>query len=91
MTDFINIDPDFSISEVVLEESNKQGFIEELIINEFDLGFFVTAKLTWSGEKVWTLTTRREKDKARVFKDLTRLNEFLKEKINTKEVKIIRN
>ena len=90
MTDFINIDPDFSISEVVLEESNKQGFIKELIINEFAGGFFITAKLAWSGQKVWTLTTRREKDKARIFKDLTRLNDFLKEKIYTEEVKIIR-
>ena len=43
MTDFINIDPDFSISEVVLEESNNQGFIKELIINEFNDGFFITA------------------------------------------------
>jgi len=90
MTDFINIDPDFSISEVVLEESNKQGFIKELIINEFEGGFFITAKLAWSGQKVWTLTTGREKDKARIFKDLTRLNDFLKEKIYTEEVKIIR-
>lgn len=90
MTDFINIDPDFSISELVLEESNKQGFIKEIMINEFDSVFFITAKLAWSGEKVWTLTTRREKDKARIFKDLTRLNEFLREKIYTEEVKIIR-
>ncbi len=44
----------------------------------------------WHGQKVWTLTTRREKDKARIFKDLTRLNDFLKEKIYTEEVKIIR-
>mgnify|MGYP003591052381 CR=1 FL=1 len=92
MTGFINIDPDFSISEVVLEESNKQGFIKELIINEFDDGFFITAKLAWSGQKVWTLTTRREKDKARIFKDLTRLNDerknlYRRSKNNKNQVK----
>lgn len=86
----LNIDPADSISEVVLEESQKQGVIVSLVINEICDGFYLTAKLNWSGEKIWTLTTRRDKNKPRIFKDLTRLNDYLKEKVRTDKVLISR-
>lgn len=86
----IQIDPDLAITENVIETSHQQGFITELIIYEVDGGFYITVKLTWSGDKVWYLTTRREKDTPRIFKSLNTLNDYLREKVYTKELKIVR-
>ncbi|MDV7561162.1 hypothetical protein R4576_18350 [Acinetobacter baumannii] len=86
----LKIDSDLSITEQILESSHKQGFITELTINEVPEGFYLTVTLTWSGTKVWYLTTRREKDTPRIFKNLDRLNEYLKDKVFTEEVKIVR-
>ena len=86
----LKIDPDFALTENVIETSQKQNFITELVIHEVDDGFYITVKLTWSGDKIWYLTTRRDKDSPRIFKSLSRLNEYLKEKVYTKELKIVR-
>jgi hypothetical protein len=87
----LKIDPDFALTENVVEASHKQNFITELVIHEVDDGFYITVKLAWSGDKIWYLTTRRDKDSPRIFKSLSRLNEYLKEKVYTKELKFIRS
>lgn len=84
------IDPDFSITENIIEAAQKQKFITDLAINEIEGGFYITVKFTWSGEKKWYLTTRRDRDCPRIFKSLSRLNEYLKEKVYTNELKIVR-
>lgn len=86
----LKIDPDYALTENVIETSHKQDFITKLVIHEIDDGFYITVKLTWSGEKIWYLTTRRDKHSPRIFKSLSRLNDYLKEKVYTKELKIVR-
>lgn len=87
----IKINPELAVTENVLETSQTQGFITELVIHEANEGFYITVKFTWSADKIWYLTTRREKETPRIFRSLSRLNEYLKEKVYTKELKIVRS
>ena len=41
--------------------------------------YFVTVQIQWSGEKVWYLTTRRDRDRPRRFRDLSVLVRLLRE------------
>lgn len=86
----LKIDPDFSIVETVIENSHKHNYVYDLSIHEIDEGFYITVRLTWSGSKIWYLTTRRDRYTPRIFKSLSRLNDYLKEKLYTHEVKLIR-
>ncbi len=55
----------------VLKQSRGQGLPE---------WFYILAQLLSEPNKQWYLTTRRDRDSPRLFKDLKRLNEHLKDK-----------
>lgn len=82
--------PANSVLEGDLELAVQQGTLKKLVIAEIDSGYYVTAQLKWSGSKEWYLTTRRERFQPRVFKDLRRLNDLLRESIPTDSVEILR-
>ena len=83
--------PENSILENDLELAVLQQTLKQLTIAETLEGFYVIAKLQWTGNKDWYLTTRRERERPRLFKDLRRLNEHLKTAYPTDRVEILRN
>lgn len=83
--------PANSILEGDLELAVQQQTLKKLTIAETPDGFYVVAQLKWAGNKEWYLTTRRERDQPRLFKDLKRLNDHLKADYPTDSVEILRN
>lgn len=83
--------PANSILEGDLELAVQQQTLKKLAVAETADGFYVIAQLKWAGAKEWYLTTRRERTKPRLFKDLKRLNEHLKVAYPTESVEILRN
>jgi len=83
--------PANSILEGDLELAMQQQTLQKLIIAETPEGFYIIAILKWAKNKEWYLTTRRDRDRPRIFKDLNRLNEHLKEAYPTDSVEIVRN
>lgn len=83
--------PANSILEGDLELAVQQQTLKKLTIAETPDGFYVVAQLKWAGNKEWYLTTRRERDQPRLFKDLKRLNDHLKTAYPTDSVEILRN
>lgn len=83
--------PANSILEGDLELAVQQQTLKKLVVAETPEGFYVVAQLKWAGNKEWYLTTRRERTKPRLFKDLKRLNDHLKEAYPTDSVEILRN
>lgn len=83
--------PSNSVLESDLELAVVQGTLTKLSIVETSHGFFVVARLHWSSDKDWYLTTRRERYRPRLFKDLNRLNDFLRETCPTDAVELVRN
>lgn len=83
--------PANSILEGDLELAVQQQTLKKLTIAETPDGFYVVAQLKWAGNKEWYLTTRRERDQPRLFKDLKRLNDHLKMAYPTDSVEILRN
>jgi len=80
-----------SIIEADLKIAVEQQTITELRIMEIRGGFYVTLKFKWSGNKIWYLSTRRDRATPRVFISLTRLNDFLRDSVPTGEVLLLRN
>ncbi len=68
-----------SILEGDLELAAKQQTIHKLIVMETPEGFYVIAKFLWAKDKEWYLTTRRNRSEPRLYKDLIRLNNNMKE------------
>lgn len=68
-----------SLLEPQLSEAVKQGMLGALQVMESEDGYFVVIKLLLDINKTWYLTTRRERDNPRLFKDLNRLFQYLKE------------
>lgn len=83
--------PANSILEGDLELAVQQQTLKKLTIAETPDGFYVIAQLKWAGNKEWYLTTRREREQPRLFKDLKRLNDHLKTAYPTDSVEILRN
>lgn len=82
--------PANSILEGDLELAVQQETLKKITIAETAEGFYVIAQLKWAGNKDWYLTTRRERTKPRLFKDLNRLNELLRDSYPTEMVELIR-
>lgn len=82
--------PANSVLEGDLELAVQQGTLKKLVIAEIPEGYYVIAQLRWSSNKDWYLTTRRERYQPRVFKDLKRLNDLLRESIPTESVELLR-
>lgn len=83
--------PANSILESDLELAVQQETLEKMIVAETPEGFYLIVTLKWSGTKEWYLTTRRERTKPKLFKDLNRLNEHLKETYPTAGFEFLRN
>lgn len=83
--------PANSLLESDLELAIQQQTLLKLTISETDAGFYVVVHLKWDEQKKWYLTTRRDRHTPRVFKDLNRLNENLKEFFPTEHVELLRN
>lgn len=83
--------PANSVLEGDLELAVQQQTLKKIQVAETPEGFFVIAQLKWAGNKEWYLTTRRERTKPRLFKDLRRLNDLLKVAYHTDTVEILRN
>lgn len=83
--------PGNSLLEGDLELAIKQESLKKLTVAETVHGFYVIAQLKWAGNKEWYLTTRRDRTKPRLFKDLKRLNDHLKVAYPTDSIEILRN
>lgn len=83
--------PSNSVLEGDLELAVQQQTLTKLSIAETSEGFYVVARLRWADDKDWYLTTRRERTRPRLFKDLSRLNDFLRESYPTEAVELLRN
>jgi hypothetical protein len=83
--------PANSILEGDLDLAVQQQTLKKLKVMETPEGFFVIAQLKWAGNKEWYLTTRRERTKPKLFKDLKRLNDHLKEAYPTDSFELHRN
>lgn len=83
--------PANSILEGDLELAVQQETLKKLIVAETPEGFYVVVQLKWAGTKDWYLTTRRERTKPKLFKDLKRLNDHLKETYPTDRFELLRN
>ncbi len=80
-----------SILEGDLEFAAKQQTINEVMIMETPEGFYVIVTFTWATGKEWYLTTRRNRTAPKLYKDLIRLNNFMKEICPNKGFELIRN
>ncbi|WP_265299998.1 hypothetical protein [Verminephrobacter eiseniae] len=83
--------PANSILEGDLEIAVQQQALDKLTVAETPDGFYVIIQFKWAKNKQWYLTTRRERMKPRLFKDLIRMNRHLKEICPTQSIEILRN
>lgn len=83
--------PENSILEGDLEIAVLQKSVVSLKVMETPEGFYVVVQLKWAKDKDWYLTTRRERNKPKVFKDLKRLNDHLREVYPTENFELLRN
>jgi len=83
--------PENSILEGDLELAVLQKTINKLKVMETTQGFYVVVLLKWVEGKEWYLTTRRNRNAPKIFKDLKRLNDHLKEVYPTDSFELIRN
>lgn len=56
----------------------QQQTLSRLRVMETDVGFYVVAEFVWSKDKIWYLTTLRNRTQPKIYKDLRRLNGVLK-------------
>ena len=80
-----------SILEGDLELAAQQETLDKLFAMETPEGFYVIARFIWAKEKDWYLTSRRHRTKPRVYKDLTRLNKYIKEIFPSIGFEVLRN
>lgn len=83
--------PENSILESDLEIAVLQNAIKELKVMETPEGFYVVVLLKWAKGKEWYLTTRRDRYMPKVFKDLKRLNDHIREAYPTDRFTLFRN
>ena len=74
-----------SLLEPEFRDAAMQGVIAHLEILETPHDgatsrvYFVAARMQWSGEKLWYLTTRRDRDTPRKFRDISALLRLLRD------------
>ncbi len=83
--------PENSILEGDLELAVLQRALDKLKVMETPEGFYVIANVKWSENKDWYLTTRRDRCTPKIFKDLKRLNDHLKQMYPTDSFELFRN
>ena len=83
--------PENSILEGDLELAVIQNTLDELKVMETTEGFYVVVLLKWAEGKEWYLTTRRDRFMPKVFKDLKRLNDHIREAYPTDSFTLFRN
>lgn len=83
--------PENSILEGDLELAVLQETIDQIQVMETPVGFYVVVLLKWAEGKQWYLTTRRDRHTPKVFKDLKRLNDHLRELYPTDSFVLFRN
>lgn len=83
--------PDNSILETDLETAVLLKAISKIKVMETPDGFYVVVGLKASQGSEWYLTTRRERYTPKLFKDLTRLNDHLRETYPTSKVELFRD
>lgn len=83
--------PANSILEGDLELATQQQTLKKLAVAETPDGFYIIAQFKWAGNKEWYLTTRRKRNKPKLFKDLKRLNNHLRVAYPTDRVEILRD
>nr|BBE29087.1 hypothetical protein [uncultured bacterium] len=83
--------PDNSILETDLERAVLLKAISKIKVMETPDGFYVVVGLKASQGSEWYLTTRRERYTPKLFKDLTRLNDHLRETYPTSKVELFRD
>lgn len=59
-----------------LESHARQSTLHKLLVMEIPTGYYIV--VVFPGKIIWYLTTRRNRFEPKVFRDLNRLNEFLK-------------
>lgn len=62
-----------------LEVAAQQETISKIRVMEVPGGFYVIVNLLWAKDREWYLATRRNRTSPRLYKDLSRLNDQLKE------------
>lgn len=80
-----------SLLEDDLDIAVQQQTLQKITIAETAQGFFLIVQVKWAPGKDWYLCTRRDRTRPRLFKDLNRLNEFLKDAYPTDCIKLLRN
>jgi len=83
--------PENSILEGDLELAVLQKTLDKLKVMETPHGLYVVVLLKWAEGKEWYLTTRRERSAPKIFKDLKRLNDHLREVYPTDSFELFRN
>lgn len=83
--------PENSILEGDLELAVLQKTLDKLKVMETPVGFYVVVLLKWAEGKEWYLTTRRDRNMPKVFKDLKRMNDHLREAYPTDSFELFRN
>lgn len=83
--------PENSILEGDLELAVLQKTLRKLKVMETPVGFYVVVLLKWAKEKEWYLTTRRDRNKPKIFKDLKRMNDHLRTAYPTDSFELFRN
>lgn len=90
-----------SVLEPDLRGAAVQGVIADIDVMETALvsqkgqvlpefAYFISVRMKWSGSKRWYLTTRRYRDRPRLFKHIATLNEMLRDVAPTMTVTLHR-
>lgn len=56
----------------------QQQTLSRLKVMETEVGFYVIAQFVWSKDKIWYLTTLKNRTQPKIYKDLRRLHGVLK-------------
>lgn len=80
-----------SLLEDDLDLAVQQQSLTRITVAETEEGFYLVVRLKWAAGKDWYLCTRRDRTQPRLFKDLNRLNEHLKEAYPTSGFELLRN
>ncbi len=67
-----------------------QKTLDKVKVMETEEGFYVVVQFRWAGNKDWYLTTRRERHVPKLFKDLKRLNDHLRDFYPTDSFEVFR-
>lgn len=83
--------PTNSIIEKELQIAAEQNTIKTITVMEVGENFYLVIEFLWAEGRQWYLSTRRDRNKPKVFKDLSRLNNHLKTEYPTESFTLLRN